>query len=316
MYLTNHTLLNKDLFLENHITNNCGVFTKNYILNEKFGHGNLITHSFDGLHIEFLTATLHDSYVLKNVNSSNTFDLSILLKGEKIISCKSINKEITQESQETLMYFTKNDEECIKYYKNIPVKEIRVKMFYEFIKKHQLTTLFPLLKKCSEINSVYSYTAAFCSKTQEIITDLLTNTRKGILKRLFLESKVLELISLQVEQQNKLNSPEHLVKKLYKVRNIISANLNEHFSIKKLSKEVLLNDTILKKEFKRVFNTTISEYSTSLRMTKARELLTHTDKPIYEVSDIVGYKNPTHFSAAFKKHESLTPKQFRGKYAV
>jgi AraC-like DNA-binding protein len=46
-------------------------------------------------------------------------------------------------------------------------------------------------------------------------------------------------------------------------------------------------------------------------MELARQLLTRTDQLIYEVSEAVGYKNATHFSAAFKRHSGKTPKQFR-----
>ena len=46
-------------------------------------------------------------------------------------------------------------------------------------------------------------------------------------------------------------------------------------------------------------------------MEKAVQLLNLSNKPIYEISDLVGYKNPTHFSAAFKRNFGCTPRQFR-----
>ena len=47
------------------------------------------------------------------------------------------------------------------------------------------------------------------------------------------------------------------------------------------------------------------------RELKAKKLLEYSQKPIYEISEIVGYKNATHFTAAFKKQEGTTPKKFR-----
>ena len=82
-------------------------------------------------------------------------------------------------------------------------------------------------------------------------------------------------------------------------------------SIKELSKKIGVNEFVLKKEFKRVFDKTIFEYATEIRMNKAKELLTQSKKPIYEISEIIGYKNPTHFTAAFKKIEGTTPKKYR-----
>lgn len=37
----------------------------------------------------------------------------------------------------------------------------------------------------------------------------------------------------------------------------------------------------------------------------------NTDLPIYEIAEQIGYKNATHFSAAFKRQEGTTPKKFK-----
>ena len=103
----------------------------------------------------------------------------------------------------------------------------------------------------------------------------------------------------------------NLVKKVYQVQAIIGADLTVQYSIHQLARQVGMNDFILKKEFKRVFGKTIFEYTIHERMKKAKKLLIHTKKPIYEISELVGYKNSTHFTAAFKKMNKLTPKKFR-----
>lgn len=46
-------------------------------------------------------------------------------------------------------------------------------------------------------------------------------------------------------------------------------------------------------------------------MTKAKDLLRGTQMPIYQIAEDVGYKNATHFSAAFKKYYGELPKQYR-----
>lgn len=301
---------------EEKIYNNCGVFSKHYSINKKHGKGTLVNHSFDGLYIEYFHGTFNNNYIFDYSPLVNGLEVSVLIKGSKIINCKHVIEDIVHEEQETILSISKNLNGHIKYYKDITVKEVKIKLFYEFIKKHQLNALFSKVHGHSNKNNFCDiFIVPICDRTQNILTELLADKRTGILKRLFLEAKVLELVSIQVEQQKKENTNiESLVKKLYTVKSIISSNLNEQYSIKSLSKKVLLNDTILKKEFKRVFNTTISEFSFSVRMNKAKDLLLHTNKPIYEISDIVGYKNPTHFSAAFKKNSRLTPKQFRNTY--
>ena len=48
-------------------------------------------------------------------------------------------------------------------------------------------------------------------------------------------------------------------------------------------------------------------------MKKAKELLKMTQLPIYEIAEEVGYKNATHFSAAFKRSYKESPKEYRNK---
>ena len=292
--------------------NNCGIVIKNYQLDPIYGNGSLISYSFDGLYVEYFQATLYNNYVFSDNCNVHTLELSYLLSGEKTVCCTDTNEEFIQQEQEALLFFSNGNSTKTTYFKEVVVKEIRFKMFYEFIKKHQLSTLVTLLQKGNHHSQQCIFSsAAFCHKTQCVISEILSDNRTGFLKRLFLEAKTLELVSLLHQSEQKSATSESVVKKLYTVQKIICANLNEQFSTKQLARKVLLNDTVLKKEYKRIFNTSISEYSLLVRMKKAKELLSLTSKPIYEISDLVGYKNPTHFSAAFKKQENLTPKQFR-----
>lgn len=50
------------------------------------------------------------------------------------------------------------------------------------------------------------------------------------------------------------------------------------------------------------------------RITKACELLITSPLPVYEISRMVGYKDPLYFSRLFKKHKGCSPVQFRNMY--
>jgi len=50
-------------------------------------------------------------------------------------------------------------------------------------------------------------------------------------------------------------------------------------------------------------------------LSKAKNLLKNLQLPIYQIAEDVGYKNATHFSAAFKKQFGHTPKYFRSAIA-
>ena len=47
-------------------------------------------------------------------------------------------------------------------------------------------------------------------------------------------------------------------------------------------------------------------------MEKARALLTHTDLPVQQVAEQVGYGDVSAFSRRFTRHVGLSPRRFRG----
>ena len=52
-------------------------------------------------------------------------------------------------------------------------------------------------------------------------------------------------------------------------------------------------------------------YLTGLRMQKAKELLKTTTFKIYEISEMVGYRNVESFNRVFKKYYEISPLQYR-----
>ena len=85
---------------------------------------------------------------------------------------------------------------------------------------------------------------------------------------------------------------------------------NAKLSIDELSKHLLVNQTYLRKMFKSEFGTTISEYLTSVRMDKAKQLILEGRYKLASISDMVGYNDPGYFSKCFKNHFGSSPKEF------
>ena len=56
---------------------------------------------------------------------------------------------------------------------------------------------------------------------------------------------------------------------------------------------------------------TYTEYLQLLRLRKAEELLTHTDKTIEKIAEEVGYHNKGYFYKIFLEKHHLTPAQYR-----
>lgn len=150
-----------------------------------------------------------------------------------------------------------------------------------------------------------------------LINALRQNARTGVMKRLFLEARTLELLMLQVEQAeslSKLNgAPVRSVEydALYEAKAILERSIDNPPTIRTLARMVGLNEFSLKKGFKDTFNQTVYGFVNSVKMQQARQLLLDGNKSINDVSAMAGYKNPQHFTAAFKKYFGVLPSKLK-----
>ncbi|MBG6236209.1 AraC-like DNA-binding protein [Pedobacter sp. CAN_A7] len=157
-----------------------------------------------------------------------------------------------------------------------------------------------------------------------ILNSIKSSTHTGFCEKLFLESKVLELLVLQLSQfeQIKDDGIKHLLKKddlykMYEVREILTANMQEQFPLRTLSHMVGTNEFNLKRNFKIAFGTTVYGYLNEYKMEQARSMLINKDISIAELATKMGYKYATHFSSAFKKHFGYLPNKLRsGKFSL
>jgi AraC family transcriptional regulator, transcriptional activator of the genes for pyochelin and ferripyochelin receptors len=141
---------------------------------------------------------------------------------------------------------------------------------------------------------------------------------QGLIRRIYLESKVLELIALRLEQIDEdepRNSTRLLNNKrrdrLYHAKEILLKNLDNPPSVLNLAQQVGLNHHQLKQGFHDVFGTTVFGYLHDYRMEKARQLLCETNMQVTAIACTVGYANPGHFAAAFKRKFGITPSTYR-----
>ncbi|GAL82455.1 transcriptional regulator [Algibacter lectus] len=97
------------------------------------------------------------------------------------------------------------------------------------------------------------------------------------------------------------------------MKQFLKNNVDKNYSLNELSNEIGLNENELKTEFKRVFDCSVCQYFISEKMKKSEHLLQNTELPIYLIAEEVGYKNATHFSAAFKRFYDETPRVCRAR---
>ncbi|RFS20545.1 AraC family transcriptional regulator [Chitinophaga silvatica] len=155
---------------------------------------------------------------------------------------------------------------------------------------------------------------------QRVIADIKRCPFKGPIKKLFLQSKALELLALQCDQlENNVLMEEVPVgklsaqdlEKLYHARDLMIMNMQEPFTLAQLSRKVGLNEFKLKSGFKAVFNNTVYGYLNDHRLETAREMILVGKYNMSEIAETAGYSSPQHFSTAFKKKYGVSPIQIR-----
>ena len=99
---------------------------------------------------------------------------------------------------------------------------------------------------------------------------------------------------------------------LGKIRNYIHANCFDcSFSLQDAAESVSMTVSRLSSFYKKMTGTYLVDYVSSIRLTKARQLLEKTDMPIKEISLQVGYSNPSSFIRRFRQMTGMSPGDYR-----
>ncbi len=130
-----------------------------------------------------------------------------------------------------------------------------------------------------------------------------------------LELKIKELILLLVQSKN-INSILELVGDLYSantvhVKEVINLHLFSNLKLDQLAKLCNLSLSSFKREFKKEFDDSPTNYINDKRLEKAKELLTVTDLPISEIAYETGFQDSLYFTRLFKNKIGIPPTAYR-----
>lgn len=109
-------------------------------------------------------------------------------------------------------------------------------------------------------------------------------------------------------RENKSSLP---VYKLNQIIDWMKIHLDEEFSLAKLASLAKMSEFHFNRLFKQATGLPPSKYHIKLRVDQAKKLLRETKKTIIEISQDVGYANPSHFARLFKKETGETPNNYR-----
>ena len=91
---------------------------------------------------------------------------------------------------------------------------------------------------------------------------------------------------------------------------------DQNLSIKSIAEYAHYDHYYMCTLFKKHTGKTLHDYITQVRIEKARELLKDKSIKLYDITGMIGYVDPSHFSKIFKKHVGFLPSEFREKYLL
>jgi AraC-like DNA-binding protein len=153
--------------------------------------------------------------------------------------------------------------------------------------------------------------------TAAIIQNLKTCDKKGAALQLEMQKYILELLCeylsaiLQNEEDEKrINIPHKDL--MIRIRDHILSSPNVHnHTLEKLARHFRINETMLKREFKALYEISVSEYVRARVLERAHYLLTTTRRSVEDIAEEVGYAWRPAFEEAFKKQYHYSPSGLR-----
>lgn len=147
-----------------------------------------------------------------------------------------------------------------------------------------------------------------------IVNGIFKNEYTGKAKMMFFRSQVTSLLSHYFGQLALIESRDFKSidrDRLNLAKEILSNNLDNPPTLTELSKEIGLNTTKLKKEFKEVFGVPVFKYLQNERLATAHKMIRQKRATVQEAAWHVGYDSLSSFSNAFAKKFGYRPSQIK-----
>jgi len=149
-----------------------------------------------------------------------------------------------------------------------------------------------------------------------VLNQLFTVQLSESSEKLYYHAKALELLSLyfSTKKPNTESCPllndQETVRKIKHAKEHLLKNLESPPGLKELAKFAGLNEYQLKMGFKEIYGNTVYGYLLDHKLDHSRALLDSHKYQVNEVAYEIGYTNPSHFIAAFRKKFGITPKKY------
>ncbi|MGF2414228.1 MAG: helix-turn-helix domain-containing protein [Ferruginibacter sp.] len=207
-------------------------------------------------------------------------------------------------------------EQNLKLKKGTHIKGVSVQIDAEWLQKNISDFSAEKLEMFRQKDCVTDFITA---KHRKILLDILNSKPDTALPHLFIKSRVLRLTeqfltnlcNRNINGLQEFSNPKDF-QALMKVEQLLLSTYTPNFpSIESLAKAAYMSESKLKKLFKAAYGMAIYQYYQKNRMHNAKELLCNGKYSISEIGVMLGYKNLSNFSVAFKKEFGYLPSEFQ-----
>lgn len=300
----------RELFWDYSYTSSMGWYKELLFDSFKIGYGNLkvsdtffLDFDFEGESIESIFVL--DGQTLTSINSSKQ-DLAFNVNEHNVYYWVNAKGKMQITSPNTLTLEINYTPEFFKSY-------LPEDVFFDDFKK---------IIESKQQGVISKENHPITPKMNFLIHEIINCKWKGSFRKMFLESKVLELLLEQTHQMLSCKNKNFIahkefgkvIDKLHAAKELLQNHFKSPLSLSGIAREIGTNEYTLKRGFKTIFGTTVFGYLHEIKMNEAHKMLLNKKCTVKEVSDYIGYKNAHHFTAAFKKKYGIKPSELLKRY--
>lgn len=316
------TRINKNIPIDLFAENAHGLVEQEWDFAGANGHGAFKKLVFKNIHICYGEIGLVKNHFVAVEFPVPVVELFFSVLGSSAITSKGGEVKVLKGNRHNMLFCPDTE-----YYVSTPESGEMAYSFHIVFPESYFSSMvnkaFPVLEGFKEgISSrAFSWLAKrnmpITPEMNSILREIIDCKRSGMLKCLFLESKIIKLLMLQLEQFEQLQGKKtvslkrHDIDRIHHVKQLLEENISETISLLELAHRAGINDFKLKKGFKEVYGTTVHGYLNQVRMQEAKKLLLENNKTVAEIAAHCGYKFVQNFSTAFKQKYGVSPDKFR-----
>ncbi|MGX5820577.1 helix-turn-helix transcriptional regulator [Chitinophaga lutea] len=294
-----------------------------YKLDKHFASMSFKETHFDGFILGHGSAATHQRLRVESRDITRRIGLHFMLEGEVSSRVRGIDHTlVTSANQHNIVYSPQSEEEMDISHQ--PSLQVFVVAFcrdrFVSLAANNGPILDTYAEKVAGDRPVYLRNSHnITQRMLQVIDDVRHCHFTGGLKKLFLQSKAMELLALQSEQtewENKRALPSAKLPRgdedrIYHARDLLLAHAQDPLSLSELARKAGINEFKLKNGFKKVFNNTVFGYLNDFRMDQAQEMVRAGEKSFTDIAGDLGYSSLQHFSAAYRKKFGCSPRESR-----